>query len=82
MPHHEKTIMAFDDLGREYMIDVFDDARELGALHAHGATRGGLPSFRTHDGHVATYLGNGEFSITVPGETESVTVRTSDPEYV
>jgi len=82
MAHHEKTLMAFDDFGREYMIDVFVSNKELNELARDGAAQGGLPTFRTQEGHIATYLGAGEFSITVPGEAEAVTVRTSDPEYV
>lgn len=81
MEHHEKTLMAFDDFGREYMIDVFTSNKELNEMAQGGAIQGGLPTFRTLEGHTATYLGGGEFSVRVPGEGEAVTVRTDDPDY-
>ncbi|MCE8016219.1 hypothetical protein HOP62_09025 [Halomonas sp. MCCC 1A17488] len=81
MTQRERTVMAFDDQGREYMIDIFTSARELSEMQHAGAT-GGASAFRTHDGHDATYLGNGEFMIMVPGEEGGVTVRTDDSEFV
>ncbi|MBW6391060.1 MULTISPECIES: hypothetical protein [Halomonadaceae] len=81
MTQHERTVMAFDDQGREYMIDIFSSARELSELQHAGAT-GDTPLFRTHDGHDVTYLGNGEFMVMVPGEEGGVTVRTDDSEFV
>ncbi|WP_111414795.1 hypothetical protein [Billgrantia lactosivorans] len=81
MSQRERTVMAFDDQGREYMIDVFVSIRELSEMQHAGATRGS-PAFRTHDGHDVTYLGNGEFMIMVPGEEGGVTVRTDDSEFV
>ncbi|RCV88404.1 hypothetical protein DU505_14050 [Billgrantia montanilacus] len=73
--------MAFDDQGREYMIDMFVSTRELSEMQHAGATRG-TSVFRTHDGHDVTYLGNGEFMIMVPGEAAGVTARTDDSEFV
>ncbi|AMD00534.1 hypothetical protein [Halomonas chromatireducens] len=81
MTHHEKTVMAFDDQGREYMIDVFVSTRELSEMQHTGATHG-APTFRTHDGHDVTYLGNGEFMVMVSGEEGGVTVRTDDSAFV
>lgn len=81
MTQHEKTIMAFDDQGREYMIDMFVSTRELSEMQHTGATHG-APTFRTHDGHDVTYLGNGEFMVMVPGEKGGVTARTDDSEFV
>lgn len=81
MPEHEKTIMAFDDQGREYIIDVFVSVRDLSDLPRAGASRG-LPAFRTREGHTVTYLGGGEFSVQVPGNDEAITVRCDDPEFV
>ncbi|MBZ0330039.1 hypothetical protein KZO25_06860 [Halomonas sp. ANAO-440] len=81
MTHHEKTVMAFDDQGREYMIDMFVSTRELSEMQHTGATRG-TPTFRTHDGHDVTYLGNGEFMVMVPGEEGGVTVQTDDSAFV
>jgi hypothetical protein len=79
---HEKTIMAFDELGREYIIDMFVSVRDISDLQHAGATRPGLPSFRTREGHTVTHLGGGEFSVQVPGEEGGVTVSTDDPEFV
>lgn len=82
MPQHERTIMAFDDQGREYIIDVFVSVRDISDLQHTGATHHGLPAFRTREGHEVTYLGGGEFSVMVPGDEVGVTVRTDDPEFV
>ncbi|QOR38028.1 hypothetical protein HNO52_05530 [Billgrantia diversa] len=81
MTQHERTVMAFDDQGREYMIDMFANPRELSEMQHEGAVRG-TPTFRTHDGHDVSYLGNGEFMVMVPGEEGGVTVRTDDSEFV
>ncbi|MGQ4878923.1 hypothetical protein ACOJCM_10180 [Billgrantia sp. LNSP4103-1] len=78
---HERTVMAFDDQGREYMIDILPSARELSEMQHEGAVSG-TPTFRTREGHDVTYLGNGEFMIMVPGEEAGVTVRTDDSEFV
>ncbi|SFU93923.1 hypothetical protein SAMN04487955_1166 [Halomonas korlensis] len=78
----EKTIMAFDDQGREYIIDMFVSVRDLSDLQHAGATHHGLPSFTTREGHAVTYLGGGEFSIVVSEGGDAVTVRTDDPEFV
>ncbi|TFH88603.1 hypothetical protein EQG41_01850 [Billgrantia azerbaijanica] len=80
MPQHEKTLMAFDDQGREYIIDMFVSVRDLSELQHVGAIHG-QPAFRTREGHTVTYLGGGEFSIQVPDE-EAITVRTDDPGFV
>ncbi|HSP58601.1 MAG TPA: hypothetical protein VLO12_09895 [Halomonas sp.] len=82
MKPQEKTIMAFDDQGREYIIDMFVSVRDLSDLQHAGATHQGLPSFTTREGHAVTYLGGGEFSILVSEGDDAVTVRTDDPEFV
>ncbi|MEQ6917581.1 hypothetical protein [Halomonas aquatica] len=79
---HEKTILAFDEAGNEYFIDMFLSVRDLSDLQHAGTTRGGLPSFRTREGHSVRHLGGGEFAVMVPGEGEATTVRTDDPEFV
>jgi hypothetical protein len=81
MTQQERTVMAFDEQGREYMIDVFVSVRDLSEMQHAGATRD-TPAFRTRDGHEVTYLGNGEFMVMVPGEEAGVTVRTDDSEFV
>lgn len=81
MTQRERTVMAFDDHGREYMIDMLVSVRDLSEMQHAGATRG-TPAFRTRDGHDATYLGNGEFMIMVPGEEAGVTVRVDDSEFI
>ena len=82
MSEHERTILAFDEAGNEYFIDVFVSVRDLSDLQHAGAIRSGLPSFRTREGHSVTHLGGGEFAVRVPGEEEATTVRTDDPEFV
>ena len=82
MSAHERTILAFDEAGNEYFIDMFVSVRDLSDLQHAGATRSGLPSFRTREGHAVTHLGGGEFAVRVPGEEEATTVRTDDPEFV
>ncbi|MFG6160039.1 hypothetical protein ACGTNG_14650 [Halomonas sp. 1390] len=82
MSDHEKTILAFDEAGNEYFIDMFVSVRDLSDLQHAGAAGSGLPSFRTREGHAVTHLGGGEFAVTVPGEEESLTVRTQDSEFV
>ncbi|WP_163559694.1 hypothetical protein [Halomonas sp. NO4] len=81
VPRQERTIMAFDDQGREYMIDVFVSVKELSELQHAGAIHD-PPALRTREGHPVTYLGGGEFSITLPGEEGGITVRTDDSEFV
>ncbi|MDI5920380.1 hypothetical protein QLQ86_06230 [Halomonas sp. LR5S13] len=82
MSRNERTILAFDQAGNEYFIDMFVSVRDLSDLQHAGATRSGLPSFRTREGHSVTHLGGGEFAVMVPGEEEAITVRTEDPEFV
>ena len=53
--------------------------KELGELAGAGAVRG-EPTLHTREGHPVTYLGGGEFSVTLPGE-EAATFRTDDPEF-
>lgn len=79
---HERTILAFDEAGNEYFIDVFVSVRDLSDLQHAGAAGGGLPAFRTREGHAVTHLGGGEFAVTVPGEEETLTVRTQDSDFV
>ncbi|QTF93693.1 hypothetical protein [Halomonas sp. BM-2019] len=81
MSEHERTIMAFDDQGREVMIDIHASVRELSEL-AHAGAVQGEPVLRTREGHPVTYLGGGEFSVTLPGEESDLIVRTDDPEFV
>ncbi|MFY0990131.1 hypothetical protein [Halomonas sp. C05BenzN] len=81
MPQHERTIMAFDGQGREYIIDVFVSVRDISDLQHAGATHHELPAFRTREGHEVTYLGGGEFSVMVPGDEAGVIVRTDDSEF-
>jgi len=76
----EKTILAFDQAGNEYFIDMFHSSRDLSDLQHAGATHDSLPAFRTREGHSVTHLGGGEFAVMVPGE-EEVTVRTEDPGF-
>jgi hypothetical protein len=78
----ERTILAFDEAGNEYFIDVFVSIRDLSDLQHAGATRSGLASFRTREGHAVTHLGGGEFAVMVPGEAQAITVRTDDNEFV
>ena len=52
---------------------------DLGELAGAGAVRG-EPTLHTREGHPVTYLGGGEFSVTLPGE-EAATFRTDDPEF-
>ena len=80
MSQHERTIMALDDQGREVMIDIHSSVKELGELAGAGAVRG-EPTLHTREGHPVTYLGGGEFSVTLPGE-EAATFRTDDPEFI
>lgn len=82
MPHHEKTLMAFDDQGREYIIDIFTSVRDISDLQHAGATHDAMPTFHTREGHAVTHLGGGEFSVRVPGEEADIIVRTDDPEFV
>ncbi|TDO13941.1 MULTISPECIES: hypothetical protein [Halomonas] len=82
MSRNEKTILAFDQAGNEYFIDVFVSVRDLSDLQHAGPIQSGLPAFRTREGHSVTHLGGGEFAVTVPGEEEPITVRTDDPEFV
>ncbi|MFO7648805.1 hypothetical protein [Halomonas campaniensis] len=82
MQEHERTLIALDDLGREYIIDMFVSVRDISDLAHAGAVGGGEPSFRTREGHAVTHLGGGEFSVRLPGEEQGVTVRTDDPEFV
>lgn len=79
---HERTILAFDEAGNEYFIDVFVSVRDLTDLQHAGAAGGDLPAFRTREGHAVTHLGGGEFAVTVPGEEETLTVRTQDSDFV
>ncbi len=79
MSEHERTIMAFDDQGREVMIDIQLSVKELGELTHAGPVSGG-PALRTREGHPVSYLGGGEFSVTLPGEEESI-FRTDDPDF-
>jgi len=74
MSEHERTIMAFDDQGREVMIDIQLSVKELGELTHAGPVSGG-PALRTREGHTVSYLGGGEFSVTLPGE-EATLFRT------
>ncbi|MCA1770422.1 MAG: hypothetical protein LC652_10945 [Halomonas sp.] len=67
MSEHERTIMAFDDQGRELMIDILVSVKELHELTPSGPVSG-EPALRTREGHPVTYLGGGEFSVTLPGE--------------
>ncbi|MGM0914980.1 MAG: hypothetical protein ACQEXC_08845 [Pseudomonadota bacterium] len=80
MSEHERTIMAFDDQGREVMIDIQVSVKELGEL-THAGPVSGDTTLRTREGHPVSYLGGGEFSITLPGEEEA-TFRTDDPDFV
>lgn len=80
MSEHERTIMAFDDQGREVMIDIQVSVKELGELTQAGPVSG-PPSLCTREGHPVNYLGGGEFSITLPGEEASI-FRTDDPDFV
>lgn len=82
MSFTERTILAFDEAGNEYFIDMFHSVRDLSALQHSGPVEGGLPAFQTREGHAVTHLGGGEFAVTVPGEEEAITVRTEDPEFV
>jgi len=82
MQEHERTLIALDDLGREYTIDMYVSVRDISDLANAGAIGGGEPSFRTREGHAVTHLGGGEFSVQLPGEEPGVTVRTDDPEFV
>lgn len=79
MPQHERTIMAFDDLGQEYMIDMVDSPGEISDLMQTGAMDSGFPALRTREGHAVDYLGDGTFAVMVPGRDEPVTVRRVDP---
>ncbi|WP_282039300.1 hypothetical protein [Halomonas alimentaria] len=79
MSEHERTIMAFDDQGREVMIDIQVSVKELGEL-THAGPVSGRPALRTREGHPVSYLGGGEFSVTLPGEEESI-FRTDDPDF-
>lgn len=81
MSGHETTILAFDEAGNEYFIDVFVSARDLAELQHAGAAEGGLPAFRTREGHTVTHLGGGEFAVTVPGQDEAITVRAPDSDF-
>lgn len=80
MSEHERTIMAFDDQGREVMIDILVSVKELGEFTRAGPVSG-EPVLRTREGHPVTYLGAGEFSVTLPGEESDLIVRTSDPDF-
>ena len=79
MSEHEHTVMAFDDQGREVMIDIQVSVRELGEL-THAGPVSGDPTLRTREGHPVSYLGGGEFSVTLPGE-EAAIFRTDDPDF-
>ena len=79
MSEHERTIMAFDDQGREVMIDIHSSVKELSELAQAGAVRG-EPMMRTREGHPVTYLGGGEFSVTLPGDTDLI-VRADDSDF-
>jgi len=81
MSRSEKTILAFDSAGNEFFIDMYASVRDLSELQHAGPTSGGLPAFRTREGHAVTHLGGGEFAVTVPGEEAAITVRTDDPEF-
>ncbi|MFW6346585.1 MAG: hypothetical protein ACOC0M_09695 [Halomonas sp.] len=81
MQQHERTLIALDDQGREYIIDMVVSVRDLSDLAHAGAVDGSETSFRTREGHAVTHLGGGEFSIRLPGEEEGVTVRTDDPAF-
>ncbi|MGE4533611.1 hypothetical protein [Halomonas sp.] len=76
MSEHEHTVMAFDDQGREVMIDILVSVKELGELARSGPVSG-EPALRTREGHPVSYLGGGEFSVTLPGE-EATLFRTDD----
>lgn len=80
MSDHEHTVMAFDDQGREVMIDIHTSVKELSELAHTGAVEG-EPTLHTREGHPVTYLGGGEFSVALPGEDASI-FRTDDPEFV
>ncbi|MFC4974407.1 hypothetical protein ACFPTY_07990 [Halomonas beimenensis] len=79
---YEKTHIAFDDQGNEYVIDQYHDIKDIDSLQHGGAISRGLPTFKTRDGHEVEQLGPGEFSVRVPGEEDGVTVWTHDPEHV
>ena len=79
MSEHERTIMAFDDQGREVMIDIHSSVKELGEL-AHTGPVSGEPALRTREGHPVTYLGGGEFSVTLPGDADLI-VRADDSDF-
>lgn len=80
MSEHERTIMAFDDQGRELMIDILISVKELHELTPSGPVSG-EPALRTREGHPVTYLGGGEFSVTLPGDETDLIVRTDDPDF-
>ncbi|MCG6659510.1 hypothetical protein HOP52_17290 [Halomonas campisalis] len=82
MLQHEKTIMAFDELGREYIIDMFVSPRDISELQHAGPAGEEPASFKTREGHRVTHLGGGEFSVLVPGADDAVIVRTDDSEFV
>ncbi len=80
MSEHERTIMALDNQGREVMIDILVSVKELGELTRAGPVSG-EPMMRTREGHPVTYLGGGEFSVTLPGDEAGLIVRTDDPDF-
>lgn len=80
--HYEKTHIAFDGRGNEYVIDQYSDIKDIDGLQHGGAISRGLLTFKTRDGHEVQYLGPGEFSVLVPGEEDGVRVWTHDPEHV
>ncbi|MFP4138375.1 MAG: hypothetical protein ACLFSR_08440 [Halomonas sp.] len=71
MSEHEHTVMAFDDRGREVMIDILVSVKELGELVRAGPVSGET-ALRTREGHPVRYLGGGEFAVTLPGEEATV----------
>ncbi|CAM4230829.1 hypothetical protein VRRI112168_18475 [Vreelandella rituensis] len=81
MHQYERTIMAFDDAGNEYFIDIFSSVKNINNLHHEGAVQNGLSSYKTREGHAVTHLGGGDFSVWVKGEEDAVHVKTTDSEF-
>lgn len=81
MHQYERTIMAFDEAGNEYFIDIYSSVNSINKLQHEGPVKNGLASFKTREGHAVTHLGGGDFSIQVPGEEDAVRLKTTDSEF-
>ncbi|MDR5865683.1 hypothetical protein [Halomonas koreensis] len=76
MRRHERTHIAFDEQGNEYVIDEFHDGAGPEAPHP------GQPRFRTRDGHEVECLSPGAFAVRIPGEEKGIPVWTHDATHV